>query len=215
MHLGEISDVVNHVSSGAKQQENQVIDAVASMQSMGDHIAGINSVIADTREATNESITAMSANKEAVEQAIRQMESVNSRIGEAQSAMAALGAHSQEIGNIVETISNIASQTNLLALNAAIEAARAGEQGRGFAVVAEEVRKLAEQSQEAAERVAELIHTSSEYTENKQGIYDTASDFIDRLPALVPPMTWQSKTKPEIPHDMRVNYNNDHTSNVI
>ena len=52
-----------------------------------------------------------------------------------------------------------------MALNAAIEAARAGEQGRGFAVVAEEVRKLAEQSQEAAERVAELIHTSSEYTE--------------------------------------------------
>ena len=50
------------------------------------------------------------------------------------------------------------------------------------------------------------------FTENKQGIYDTASDFIDRLPALVPPMTWQSKTKPEIPHDMRVNYNNDHTS---
>jgi len=61
------------------------------------------------------------------------------------------------IGQIVETISGIAGQTNLLALNAAIEAARAGEQGRGFAVVAEEVRKLAEQSQEAAKQIAELI----------------------------------------------------------
>lgn len=178
--LGEISDVVNHVSSGAKQQENQVVDAVASMQSMGDNIAGINRVIADTRAATDESISAMSANQKAVEQAIRQMESINSRISEAQSAMAALGIHSQEIGNIVETISNIASQTNLLALNAAIEAARAGEQGRGFAVVAEEVRKLAEQSQEAAERVAELIHTSSAYTEKALAGMDSSTAEVAR-----------------------------------
>ncbi|MDF2930508.1 MAG: methyl-accepting chemotaxis sensory transducer, partial [Anaerospora sp.] len=64
---------------------------------------------------------------------------------------------SKEIGQIVDTISGIAGQTNLLALNAAIEAARAGEQGRGFAVVAEEVRKLAEQSQNAAKQIATLI----------------------------------------------------------
>lgn len=68
-----------------------------------------------------------------------------------------MGERSKEIGQIVDTISGIAGQTNLLALNAAIEAARAGEQGRGFAVVAEEVRKLAEQSQEAAKKIAELI----------------------------------------------------------
>ena len=68
-----------------------------------------------------------------------------------------LGERSKEIGQIVDTISGIAGQTNLLALNAAIEAARAGEQGRGFAVVAEEVRKLAEQSQEAAKQIASLI----------------------------------------------------------
>ena len=66
------------------------------------------------------------------------------------SAIRALGARSEQIGGIVETITGIAEQTNLLALNAAIEAARAGEQGRGFAVVAEEVRKLAEESQSAA-----------------------------------------------------------------
>lgn len=71
--------------------------------------------------------------------------------------VAELGERSKEIEQIVEAISGIASQTNLLALNAAIEAARAGEQGRGFAVVAEEVRKLAEQSQEAAKQIAKLI----------------------------------------------------------
>ena len=71
--------------------------------------------------------------------------------------VAKLGERSKEIGQIVDTISGIAGQTNLLALNAAIEAARAGEQGRGFAVVAEEVRKLAEQSQDAAKKIATLI----------------------------------------------------------
>jgi methyl-accepting chemotaxis protein len=72
-------------------------------------------------------------------------------------AIGSLAAKSEQIGGIVETITGIADQTNLLALNAAIEAARAGEQGRGFAVVAEEVRKLAEESQQAAATIGGLI----------------------------------------------------------
>jgi methyl-accepting chemotaxis protein len=72
-------------------------------------------------------------------------------------AIGELGAKSDQISGIVETIAAIAAQTNLLALNAAIEAARAGEQGRGFAVVAEEVRVLAEESRAAAGSIATLI----------------------------------------------------------
>ena len=78
-------------------------------------------------------------------------------IGAERQVKSDLSSMSGEIGTIVQTITSIAGQTNLLALNAAIEAARAGDQGRGFAVVAEEVRKLAEESQDAAKRIAGLI----------------------------------------------------------
>ncbi|MCX7970217.1 MAG: methyl-accepting chemotaxis protein [Negativicutes bacterium] len=93
----------------------------------------------------------------AAEVAIRQMNSIQTAVDNLSGVINKLGEQSQAIGQIVNTIATIAAQTNLLALNAAIEAARAGEQGRGFAVVAEEVRKLAEQSQEAAKQIAGLI----------------------------------------------------------
>ena len=87
------------------------------------------------------------------------MKNIAEQVSSSAKVIGELGKRSNEIGEIVETISGIAGQTNLLALNAAIEAARAGEQGRGFAVVAEEVRKLAEQSGEASDKIAKLIAT--------------------------------------------------------
>jgi methyl-accepting chemotaxis protein len=121
---------------------------------------GIRQVAANANTVAATSATSAETaqqGKKAVDKAISQMNSIEDTVNRSSQVVTKLGERSKEIGQIVDTISGIAGQTNLLALNAAIEAARAGEQGRGFAVVAEEVRKLAEQSQDAAKLIVEIV----------------------------------------------------------
>jgi methyl-accepting chemotaxis protein len=102
--------------------------------------------------------------KSTVAETVTRMGNIKNRTIESEEWITTLSNYSEQIGLITDTITNIANQTNLLALNAAIEAARAGEAGRGFAVVAEEVRKLAEQSNQGAAEVAALVRKVSEAT---------------------------------------------------
>lgn len=157
MAANQVAESVNHIAHGAEKQLGAIDATSAVVEQMS---AGVQQVSANANEVamlSNRAAEAAGTGGEAIQKAVQQMQQIEQAVGASAGMVETLGARSQEIGQIVDTISGIAGQTNLLALNAAIEAARAGEQGRGFAVVAEEVRKLAEQSQEAAKQIAGLI----------------------------------------------------------
>lgn len=161
----QVAEAITDVASGTTNQLKAVDETTNVVEQMS---AGIQEVAAN---ASNVAATAQQTSSAAqeggkkVQKATQQMAQIEKSVDDSAQLVSKLGERSQEIGTIVDTISGIAGQTNLLALNAAIEAARAGEQGRGFAVVAEEVRKLAEQSQEAAQHIAELIGQIREDTD--------------------------------------------------
>ena len=153
----QVAISMTEVSSGANAQLAAATDTSAIVEQMSAGIeqiaANANLVAGQSEQAAGKAINGGAA----VDKAVSQMTLIENTVNTSAQVVAVLGERSKEIGQIVDTISGIAGQTNLLALNAAIEAARAGEQGRGFAVVAEEVRKLAEQSEEAAKKIASLI----------------------------------------------------------
>jgi methyl-accepting chemotaxis protein len=108
-------------------------------------------------ETSRNSSTTATAGARVVQETIEGMARIAERVKQTAGAVDTLGSRSDQIGEIIVTIEDIADQTNLLALNAAIEAARAGEQGRGFAVVADEVRALAERTTRATKEIGEMI----------------------------------------------------------
>jgi methyl-accepting chemotaxis protein len=155
--VGEIASAVGDVAQGAERQvrvvestREAVLEAATAAGRSADTARETSEAAEQAREVAREGV-------KAAEQATGAIRGVADASAEVASAIEGLSARSERIGGIVDTITGIAEQTNLLALNAAIEAARAGEQGRGFAVVAEEVRKLAEESQDAAGQISGLI----------------------------------------------------------
>jgi methyl-accepting chemotaxis protein len=153
----EVAHAIEHVAQGAERQVQMIETARHAASEVTSAVTESAQQAEQTAEAAARAREIAQQGVNAAEQADGAMRSVRESSQSVSDAMNELAAKSEHIGQIVETITGIAEQTNLLALNAAIEAARAGEQGRGFAVVAEEVRKLAEESQQAAHEISELI----------------------------------------------------------
>jgi methyl-accepting chemotaxis protein len=153
----ELSAVTEQTSAGVNSQKVETDQVATAMHEMSATVQEV------ARNAEQASQAASNADKEArdgdrvVGEAIAQIERLATEVGRSADAMTQLEQESDKIGKVMDVIKAVAEQTNLLALNAAIEAARAGEAGRGFAVVADEVRGLAQRTQQSTEEIESLV----------------------------------------------------------
>ena len=182
---GNMADEIAASATSASEQltsTNTVISTLGEMIASLDEVNGsVDKIVDNAKHISSESDEGAVTITDAVEK----ITTLEQTISHSAEIMENLGKRSSQIGEIVNTISDIAAQTNLLSLNASIEAARAGESGKGFAVVAEEVRKLAEESQESAGSISELVKLiQSETTEAVEAVRKGSEEVKDSSAAV-------------------------------
>jgi len=148
-----------HLSQASDRQRDKIVNASDIVREMSSTMDEMATKASHSVAVARESLDIAREGGETVQGTIEGMKNIREQIQETSKRIKRLGESSQEIGNIVELIEDIADQTNILALNAAMQAAMAGEQGRGFAVVADEVQRLAERSTNATKQIEALVNT--------------------------------------------------------
>ncbi len=160
----QLSDSSQNIAVNAQEQSSKTSQAASSIEELNSSFLSVAQNTANAADSAKKASDLAVKGGEVVKETIDGMNQISVSVNESAATVETLGRNSEQIGEIIKVINDIAGQTNLLALNAAIEAARAGEQGRGFAVVADEVRKLAERTTSATNEIGEMIKGIQEET---------------------------------------------------
>ena len=155
----QTESTASHMAKAADNQSREINAATESIVSMAASIEEVSGNAERSSDVARHSVEVAHKGGEAVRRTIDGMNAIRETIQDTSKRIKRLGESSQEIGNIIELINDIAEQTNILALNASIQASMAGEAGRGFAVVADEVQRLAERSTNATKQIEVLVRT--------------------------------------------------------
>lgn len=155
----DTQNITNQLAEASEHQAQEIAGASTAMNEMALSIDQVSANASESAQVAQRSVYIASDGAQVVNRSIEGMDTIREQIQETSKRIKRLGESSQEIGNIVSLINDIADQTNILALNAAIQASMAGEAGRGFAVVADEVQRLAERSASATKQIETLVKT--------------------------------------------------------
>ncbi len=155
----ETQSTAMHLADAAEHQAQEIAGASAAINEMAVSIDQVSSNASESTSVAERSVTIANKGAEVVQATINGMDNIREQIQETSKRIKRLGESSQEIGDIISLINDIADQTNILSLNAAIQASMAGDAGRGFAVVADEVQRLAERSAAATKEIEALVKT--------------------------------------------------------
>jgi twitching motility protein PilJ len=162
----QAQSVTGQLLQAAQKQSTEIQGTGRAVAQMTQTMTEVSKSAGESATVAQTSLSVAEKGAQAVQNAIRGMNDIREQIQETSKRIKRLGESSQEIGEIVQLISDITEQTNVLALNAAIQAASAGEAGRGFTVVAEEVQRLAERSAEATKHISAIVKSIQRDTQD-------------------------------------------------